>query len=90
VGPVRTSRGYYVLKVTDKKPADAALWATRGEDFRAKLEEQRRQQLTTEWYRQLISAAAIENNIGTYLRTSVMGTAEKKTDHEAPLGGLYY
>ena len=91
VGPIRTSTGYYVFKLAAKTPADPALWATRGEEFRASLLQDRRQKLLAEWYRQLVSSAKIENNLGTYLRSGYFTPSEKKGGpaDDAPIGSYY-
>lgn len=90
-GPIRTSNGYYVVKLASKTPADPALWATRGEEFRASLLQDRRQKLLAEWYRQLVSTAKIENNLGTYLRSGYFDPSQREggPQPDLPVGSYY-
>lgn len=80
VGPVRSPRGYYVVKVVARTPADPALYATRGEEYRARLADQRRQQIQTEWYQDLMAQAKIENNLSTYLRELEKAPRERRAE----------
>ena len=90
VGPLRAPSGYYVIKVLEKKPADAALYATRGEEFRRRLEDERRQLIMADWYRDLVARAHIKNNLSAYLGAQEKGTAEREDDFDIPFSALGY
>lgn len=89
VGPLRAPSGYYVIKVVEKKPADPALYATRGEEYRRRLEGERRQLIMAEWYRDLVARANVKNNLSAYLGAQEKGTAERD-DFEMPFSALGY
>jgi len=90
VGPVRGENGYYVIKVLEKTPPDPALYATRGDEFRARLTNMRQEQITSEWYRGLVARAKIENNLSAFIREMEKGGEEKgEGQHDLP-GGWFY
>lgn len=90
LGPVAGDAGYYVIKVVEKTPADPALYATRGEEFRARLVSMRQEQITSEWYRGLIARAKIENNLSAFIREIDKGQGEKgEKGHDLPSGWFY-
>lgn len=90
VGPLRTPAGFYVVKVLEKVPADAALYATRGDEYRARLLNQRRQLILAEWYRDLVARAHIKNNLSAYLGAQEKGTAEREGGFDIPFSALGY
>jgi peptidyl-prolyl cis-trans isomerase D len=90
VGPLRTPVGFYVVKVLEKVPADPALYATRGDEYRARLLNQRRQLILAEWYRDLVARAHIKNNLSAYLGAQEKGTAERDDGFEIPFSALGY
>lgn len=90
VGPLRTSAGFYVVEVLEKEAADAALYATRGDEYRARLLNQRRQLILAEWYRDLVARARIKNNLSAYLGAQEKGPAEREDGFEIPFSALGY
>jgi peptidyl-prolyl cis-trans isomerase D len=90
VGPLRTPSGYYVIKVLEKKPADPALYATRGEEYRARLLNERRQFILDEWLRAVVARAGIKDNLRAFLGALEQGTAEREGDFELPFSALGY
>jgi len=90
VGPLRAPSGYYVMKVVEKKPADPALYATRGEEYRQRLFNERRQLIMAEWYRDLVARANVKNNLSAYLGAQEKGTAEREDGFEMPFSALGY
>ncbi len=89
VGPLRAPAGYYVVKVLEKKAPDAALFATRRDEYRARMLEQRRQLILADWYRDLVARAHVKNNLSAYLGAQEKGTAEREGFH-VPFGALGY
>jgi hypothetical protein len=90
VGPLRTPAGFYVVEVLEKEAADAALYATRGDEYRARLLNQRRQLILAEWYRDLVARARIKNNLSAYLGAQEKGTAERGDEFDIPFNALGY
>lgn len=90
VGPLRTAAGYYVVKVLEKQGPDAALYATRGSEYRARLLNERRQFVLAEWYRDLLARARIKNNLSAYLGAQEKGTAERESGFDIPFSALGY
>ncbi len=90
VGPLRTPAGFYVVEVLEKEAADAALYATRGDEYRARLLNQRRQLILAEWYRDLVARARIKNNLSAYLGAQEKGPAEREDGFEIPFSALGY
>ncbi len=90
VGPLRTSAGFYVVEVLEKEAADAALYATRGDEYRARLLNQRRQLILAEWYRDLVARARIKNNLSAYLGAQEKGPPEREDGFEIPFSALGY
>jgi peptidyl-prolyl cis-trans isomerase D len=90
VGPLRTPAGFYVVKVLEKEAADPALYATRGDEYRGRLVNQRRQLILAEWYRDLVARAHIKNNLSAYLGAQEKGTAERDDGFEIPFSALGY
>jgi peptidyl-prolyl cis-trans isomerase D len=90
VGPLRGQAGYYVVRVLEKTPADPALFATRGDEYRSRLLQARRQQLLAEWYRDLVSRARIKNNLSLYLGAQAPAPGEREDDFDLPFGALGY
>ncbi len=88
VGPVRTRRGFYVLKILEKEAPDAARWATEGEQFRTRLREQLQRQILSAWYRNLVARAHVENNLSAYL-SAAEGTAERQAPPGLPRSPLF-
>jgi peptidyl-prolyl cis-trans isomerase D len=89
VGPLRAPEGYYVVKVLEKTAPDAALFATRRDEYRARMLQQRRQLILAEWYRDLVARAHIKNNLSAYLGAQEKGTAERD-DFDIPFSALGY
>ncbi len=91
VGPLRTASGYYVVKVLEKTPADPALYATRADQYRAGLLDERRRYVLEEWYRDLIARARIKNNLSAYLGAEEEeGPGERESGFDIPFGVLGY
>jgi len=90
VGPLRAPAGYYVIKVIEKKPADAALYATHGEEYRLRLQNERRQLILADWYRDLVARAHVKNNLSAYLGAQEEGPGEREDDFDIPFGALGY
>ncbi len=90
VGPLRTPAGFYVVEVLEKEAADAALYATRGDEYRTRLLSQRRQLILAEWYRDLVARARIKNNLSAYLGAQEKGTAERGDEFDMPFSALGY
>ena len=90
VGPLRTGAGYYVIEVLEKKAPDAALYATRGGEYRARLLNERRQLILAEWYRDLLARAHIKNNLSAYIGAQEKGTAEREGGFDIPFSALGY
>jgi peptidyl-prolyl cis-trans isomerase D len=90
VGPLRAPSGYYVLKVLEKKAADPALYATRGEEYRQRLVNERQQLILAEWYRDLLARARVKNNLSAYLGAQEKGTAEREGGLNMPFNALGY
>jgi peptidyl-prolyl cis-trans isomerase D len=89
-GPVRTARGYYIVKVAAKTPADPALFATQGDAFRAQLEKVRRQKFVDEWFRKLVASAKIEKNYAAYLQGNGPAAEGRGRRSDNVPVGLYY
>jgi hypothetical protein len=89
-GPLRTPAGFYVVEVLEKEASDPALYATRGDEYRARLVNQRRQLILAEWYRDLVARAHIKNNLSAYLGAQEEGTAERDDGFEIPFSALGY
>lgn len=90
VGPLRAPSGYYVIKVLEKKPADAALYATRGEEYRKRLLTERQQLILADWYRDLVARAHVKNNLSAYLGAKAEGEGEREDDFDLPFNALGY
>jgi peptidyl-prolyl cis-trans isomerase D len=90
VGPLRTPAGFYVVEVLEKEASDPALYATRGDEYRARLVNQRRQLILAEWYRDLVARAHIKNNLSAYLGAQEEGTAERDDGFDIPFSALGY
>ena len=89
-GPLRAPSGYYVIKVLEKKPADAALYATRGEEYRKRLLQERQQLILADWYRDLVARAHVKNNLSAYLGAKAAGEGEREDDFDLPFNALGY
>ncbi len=89
-GPLRAAAGFYVVEVLEKEGPDAALYATRGDDYRARMLGQRRQLILAEWYRDLVARARIKNNLSAYLGAQEKGTAEREDGFDIPFSALGY
>jgi peptidyl-prolyl cis-trans isomerase D len=89
VGPVRAPAGYYVVKVLEKKAADASLYATHRDEYRARMLNQRGQLIWAEWYRDELARARVKYNLSYYLGAQEKGTAERG-GLDIPFGALGY
>jgi peptidyl-prolyl cis-trans isomerase D len=89
VGPLRTPSGYFIIKVLEKKPADPTLYATRGEEYRARLLSERRDKVISEWYRDLVARAHIKNNLSAYLGAEAPEPAGGEAPADMPVSPLF-
>ncbi|NIT36712.1 MAG: hypothetical protein GTN49_09455 [candidate division Zixibacteria bacterium] len=91
VGPLRAPSGYYVVEVLEKTPADPTLYATRADEYRASLLNERRQRMLEEWYQGLVARARIKNNLSAYLGAEEEEEpGERRGDFDLPFGALGY
>jgi hypothetical protein len=89
VGPLRTSSGYFIIKVLEKKAADPTLYATRGEEYRARLLSERRDKVISEWYRDIVARARIKNNLSAYLGAEAPEPAGSEAPADMPVSPLF-
>lgn len=59
--PVKTVKGYYLIKLLDKTPFDEKQFALQKDLIRQQLLQKKRQQAFTEWYNQLKTEAKIKD-----------------------------
>lgn len=74
----------------EKNPADAALYATRGEEYRKRLLTERQQLILADWYRDLVARAHVKNNLSAYLGAKAEGESEREDDFDLPFNALGY
>jgi peptidyl-prolyl cis-trans isomerase D len=91
IGPLRAPSGYYVVKVLEKAPADPTLYATRADEYKARLLDERRRRMLEEWYRDLVARARIKNDLSAYLGAEQEeAPGEREGGFDMPLGPLGY
>ncbi len=91
VGPLRAPSGYYVVEVLEKTAADPTLYATRADEYKARLLYERGQRMLVEWYRDLEARARIKNNLSAYLGAEEEEEpGERESGFDMPFGVLGY